>query len=126
LPENEFLYHATTVYASGGMLLSGDDLTTITPERLAILKKMIPPSGKSARFENEKFEVGTINFKDHTEYVIFNAGENPVARKIKLPPGKYILSNKWTDKEIGIFEKEYVINALQPHSAQLIVAKKIN
>jgi alpha-galactosidase len=126
LPENEFLYHATTVYASGGMLLSGDDLTTITPERLAILKKMIPPSGKSARFENEKFEVGTINFKDHTEYVIFNAGENPVARKIKLPPGKYILSNKWTDKEIGIFEKEYVIDALQPHSAQLIVAKKIN
>ncbi|WP_051692057.1 glycoside hydrolase family 36 protein [Pedobacter borealis] len=126
MPENEFLYHATTVYASGGMLLSGDDLTTIKPERLAILKKMIPPTGKSARFENEKFEVGIINFKDHIEYTVFNASDAPVSRKIKLPAGKYTLSNKWTGKEIGVFEKEYVINDLLPHSAQLIVAKKVN
>jgi len=126
LPENEFLYHATTVYASGGMLLSGDDLTMIKPERLAILKKMIPPTGKSARFEDEKFEVGTLNFKDRIEYVVFNASDAPVLRKVNLPAGKYTLSNKWTGKEIGVFEKEYVINNTLPHSAQIIIAKKIN
>lgn len=126
LPENEFLYHATTVYASGGMLLSGDDLTTITPKRLAILKKMIPPTGKSAKFENENFEVGTIDFHDRTEYVVFNGGDAPVNRRIKLPAGRYNLADKWTGKTIGVFEKEYVIDAMQAHSAQLIVAKKIN
>jgi len=124
LPENEFLYHATTVYASGGMLLSGDDLTTIKPERLAILKKMIPPVGKSARFENEKFEVGTINFKDHVEYVVFNASDAPVVRKIKLPAGKHVLSNKWTGEEIGVYEKEYIVKALPSRSALLIEVKK--
>ncbi len=39
VPENEFIFHATSVYATGGMLLSGDDLTKMTPEKLALLKK---------------------------------------------------------------------------------------
>ena len=29
LPEEEFRFHATAIYATGGMILSGDDLTTI-------------------------------------------------------------------------------------------------
>ena len=30
LPDNEFQFHATAIYASGGMILSGDDLTKIS------------------------------------------------------------------------------------------------
>ena len=119
LPENEFLYHAATVYASGGMLLSGDDLTTITDERLAILKKMIPPTGKSAKFENEKFEVGIINFSDRIEHVVFNAGDAPVKRKIKLSKGRHELKDKWTGKTLGVYEREFSIE-LAAHSALII------
>ena len=43
-------FHATTVHASGGMLLSGDDLPTLTPERVALLKKLIPPTGRGGAF----------------------------------------------------------------------------
>src|SRR6476661_6312877 len=35
LPEDEFRFHATAIYATGGMTLSGDDLTSIPADRLA-------------------------------------------------------------------------------------------
>src|SRR6185295_3580230 len=41
LPANEFEFHATAIYASGGMVLSGDDLTKIADERLVMLKKLL-------------------------------------------------------------------------------------
>lgn len=50
LPEEEFLFHATATYATGGMLLSGDDLTKMPPARLALLKKL-RPTGVAARFD---------------------------------------------------------------------------
>ena len=43
LPDDEFPFHATAVYASGGMVLSSDDLTKIAPDRLAMLRKLLPP-----------------------------------------------------------------------------------
>ncbi|WP_316793663.1 alpha-galactosidase [Pedobacter frigoris] len=119
LTENEFLYHAATVYASGGMLLSGDDLTKIKPARLDILKKLIPPTGVAARFENEKFEVGFIALKDHNEYVVFNAENAPVKRRIALSKGRHQLKDKWTGKVLGVFEKEYVMD-LPAHSALIV------
>ncbi|WP_295712648.1 glycoside hydrolase family 36 protein [Mucilaginibacter sp.] len=125
LSENEYLFHATTVYASGGMLLSGDDLTKITPARLKILKKLMPPTGTAARFKNEKFEIGITRLRNQTVYSVFNWGDMPVERRIKLPEGKYKLINKWTGEKLGVFEKEYVIKSLLPHSARLIICQKI-
>ena len=52
LPVNEFRFHATAIYASGGMVLSGDDLTQIPPDRLAMLKKLLPPTKTAAAFED--------------------------------------------------------------------------
>jgi alpha-galactosidase len=53
LTEDQFLFHATAVYATGGMLLSGDDLTAITPARLALLRKLSPPTRVAARFADD-------------------------------------------------------------------------
>ena len=53
LPENEFRFHATAIFASGGMILSGDDLTAIPPARLAMLRRLEPPTGVAARFDDE-------------------------------------------------------------------------
>jgi hypothetical protein len=44
-----------SIYASGGMLLNGDDLTQIPAQRLAMLEKFYPPTGKAAVFKNESF-----------------------------------------------------------------------
>jgi hypothetical protein len=53
LPMNEFLFHATGCYASGGMALSGDDLSKMPPNRMAILKKLVPPIGIAAELDDE-------------------------------------------------------------------------
>jgi alpha-galactosidase len=58
--EDEFLFHATLVYATGGMLLAGDDLRTysdLEKQRLGIL---YPPTGQAMRFASESFEVGRL------------------------------------------------------------------
>ena len=60
LPEDEYLFHATAVYASGGLALSGDDLTKISDERLAMLRKLVPPTGVAAEFEDDSLRVGVI------------------------------------------------------------------
>ncbi len=107
------------------MLLSGDDLTKITPARLEILKKLIPPTGIAARFENEAFTVGTITLPNQVVFAVFNWGEQAVERRIKLPKGTYRLVNKWTGEELGNFKEEYVIRSLPLHSALLIEAHKV-
>lgn len=125
LTENEYLFHAATIYASGGMLLSSDDLTKITPERLKILKKLIPPTGKAAKFENEKFEVGTTFLSNQLVFSVFNWDDQPTQRRVKLPAGKYQLVDKWTGNKIGIYEGEYLIKSMLPHTAQLIEATRL-
>ncbi|RQO79456.1 alpha-galactosidase [Pedobacter sp. KBW01] len=125
IPENEFLFHAASIYATGGLLLSGDDLPTISPEHLVILKKLIPPTGVAARFENEKFEVGNTTLKGETVYSVFNWSNTPVKRTVKLPAGKYRLTNKFTGKAIGVFQGEYVINDMAGRSGLLITATRV-
>lgn len=122
ISEDEFRFHATSIYASGGMILSGDDLTKITPEHAKILKKMLPPTGVAARFENENFEVGEIQLKDETVYAVFNPGDQAAKRVVKLK-GKVALTEKLTDADLGTHSGEYVIEAMPPHSGMLIIAK---
>ncbi len=41
LPESQYMFHSSLLYATGGALLSGDDITTLRPNRLTIFKKVI-------------------------------------------------------------------------------------
>jgi alpha-galactosidase len=72
LSENEFSFHATVIYASGGMILSGDDLTTITPARLAMLKKLQPPTGRAARFADAAMQVGLVDLPGGRAHCLLN------------------------------------------------------
>jgi len=108
-----------------GMLLSGDDLTKLPVEKVAILKKLIPPSGVAARFENENFEIGITPGKGGNVYSVFNWSESSAQRIIQLPAGKYRLTDKWTGKYLGTFQGRYIVQSLDPHSAMLIEAKQI-
>ena len=63
LSEETFRFHATAIYATGGMILSGDDLTKISAERLAMLRKLQPPTGQAARFADDSLRVGKIKFR---------------------------------------------------------------
>jgi alpha-galactosidase len=124
VPDHEYQFHATLIYATGGMLLSGDDLTKITPRRAAMLKKLVPPTGVCARFEDDRFEVGVTQLKDRQMISVFNWGDQHVQRNLQLPQRSQ-LTDHWTGEDLGVHEGEYLIRSLPPHSARLVVAKPL-
>ena len=121
LPLNEVVFHATTVHASGGMMLSGDDLPTLQPERVALLRKLIPPTGWAASFTDETLAVGRAPHGQGEFLYLFNWGDQPAERVVKLPR-KVSLKNYWTGESLGQHGGEYRVPALAPHTALLLEA----
>jgi alpha-galactosidase len=121
LPMNEVEFHATVLHATGGTVLSGDDLPTLTPERIAIMQKLIKPTGRTASFADELLTVGRTS-TDAGEYLyIFNWGDEPVERLVTLPH-EVNLKNYWTGELLGKHEGEYRVSSLAPHTAILLEA----
>ena len=124
VPDHEYQFHATLIYATGGMLLSGDDLTKITPRRAAMLRKLVPPTGVCARFEDDRFEVGVTHLKDRQMMAAFNWSDQPVARILTLSTRSH-LTDYWTGEDLGIHSGAYRIEGVAPRSARLIVARPV-
>ena len=72
LTDSECEFHATAIYASGGMVLSGDDLTTLPPARAAMLKKLLPPTGVAATFTDADLRLGSIELPEALMMCLFN------------------------------------------------------
>lgn len=107
LTEEEFRFHATSACASGGMMLSGDDLTAIPAARLEMLRKLLPPTGIGAVFDDPStLEVARIRLPSATRIAVFNRGET--ARIVAVPLGRgYEISEVWTSEKLGDHKGEY-------------------
>ena len=77
LTDAECQFHATAIYATGGMLLSGDDLTKIPEPRAAILRKLLPPTGVAARFTDADLRVGVVTLPGSQMLCLFNWDDTP-------------------------------------------------
>lgn len=122
LPANEFQFHATAIYASGGMILSGDDLTKIGAEKLAMLRKLQPPTGVAARFEDDSFRVGRIDLSRRRQVVaVFNWDDVP--RSLSFPLARRVrVTDFWSDAELGIYDRELSLD-MPPRSARLLICE---
>lgn len=120
LPANEIQFHATAIYASGGMVLSGDDLTKIPDERLAMLKKLLPPTAAAATFQDDSFRIGTIDHSGRRTICVFNWDESPLTVSVGLP-GSCRIHDFWSGEDLGRHAGQFVIRDLPPHSAKLLV-----
>ncbi|HEY8749625.1 MAG TPA: glycoside hydrolase family 36 protein [Tepidisphaeraceae bacterium] len=121
LTEAEYLFHATAVYASGGLILDGDDLPKITAPRRAMLEKLLPPAAVAAQFDDEKLEVGVTRLQNRLMYCVFNWAEAPADRFISLAkPTRF--KNYWTGEDLGVHEGQFKIATLAAHSAMLVEA----
>lgn len=125
LPENEFLFHAAATMATGGMLLSGDDLTKMTPPRVALLGKL-RPTGKAAAFDAE-FRVGRVKLPaggapGGRELVfVLNWSDGPADAEFTLErPAR--LRDYLTGEELGRRSGSVPIHALPGHSARVFEA----
>jgi alpha-galactosidase len=103
LPESDFLFHATAIFATGGMILSGDDLTGIPAERLAMLRKLEPPSGVAARFEDDSLRVGIVDTKDRRFVCLLNWDDTPQSFPVALPR-PFRVHDVWKNEDLGRFE----------------------
>jgi alpha-galactosidase len=152
LTPDEIQFHATTVYASGGMILSGDDLTQLPPDRLAMLEKLLPPTGVAAEFEQPDLvqgvirgvpspaspprPVGAASARPVTSVraaaspdamrtiAVFNWADAPAPINIKLG-GACALTDFWTGADLGRHDASYVISQMPPHSARLLVCRPV-
>ena len=77
LTDIECQFHATAIYATGGMVLSGDDLTKLPPARAAMLRKLLPPSGVAATFDDATLRVGVVTVPAARMMCFFNWDDRP-------------------------------------------------
>jgi alpha-galactosidase len=100
LTEEEIRFHATAIFASGGMVLSGDDLTQIGADRMAMLRALAPPTGASARFLDDSFRAGVVTLKDGAAVCFLNWDAE--ARVLSAPaPRAARVRELWTGEERG-------------------------
>ena len=123
LSEDEFRFHATAIYASGGMILSGDDLTKISTERLGMLKRLLPATGVAARFEDESMQVGMMELEDARAMAIFNWKNDRQSISIRLSEPFYI-TDFWSGESLGRQHGVFAIKDMPAHSARLLVCKR--
>jgi len=121
MPETEYRFHATAILASGGLVLSGDDLTTLPPARMAMLKKLLPPTGVAAEFEDESLKVGVVRMKDRVLVCVFNWSGAPDKFSVKLPRAGQV-TDLWSGhaygRQLGAMEV-----ALEPHEGTVLVVR---
>src|SRR5205085_2672682 len=119
LSDDEYRFHATAIYATGGMLLSGDDLPTLPPARLAMLRKLLPPTGVAAKFDDGTLRVGRVEVGGQLILCLFNWDDAPREVSCRLP-GACRVADVWGGEDLGRREGALALPALPPHSGRLL------
>lgn len=123
LSREEFLLQAAYALASGGMMLSGDRVRALTEESVKILEKLLPPSGKAARFD-EAYEVGWTEM-DGSERLLFlfNYGDKWKEYDIGLAAGEQVF-DFWSGDSVAVAKGRLKAD-LAPHSAGVYACRKL-
>ena len=118
---DELMFHAAYIFASGGMVLSGDKVMDFSNENLIILKKLISGIGKTVIFENISFEVGRFIDKDEEYVCVFN-WNNYANNYIIESNGKKKGVDYFTEIELNISEGKISVD-LPNHSGMVMKLK---
>ena len=122
LSDEEFQFHATAIYASGGMVLSGDDLTKLSPARTDMLRRLLPPTGVAAEFQNEDLRVGFIDLPDKRMVCLLNWDNEPATISFQLR-GSSRIKDYWSGMDLGRHQGVHEIKGMPPHSARLLACQ---
>ena len=104
------------------MVLSGDDLTKISPDRMAMLHKLLPPTGVAAEFVDDSLRVGVVKLPDRQMICLFNWDAARRSASVSLPR-EVRVTDYWSDQDLGSRKGQFVISDMPPHSARLFVCK---
>jgi alpha-galactosidase len=124
LTDEEFLFHATAVYATGGMVLAGDKMDEIPPERLEMLRKLLPPTGVAARFESDEFRIGVIELGGgRRDVCVLNWTEEAADFEVELR-GRMRVTDFWTGEDMGVHEGRLAVRGVAGHGARLLTCRR--
>jgi len=118
LTDRECEFHATAIYASGGMVLSGDDLTTLPPARAAMLRKLLPPTGVAATFADADLRVGSIALPEARMICLFNWDDAERSSEITVG-ARARVADFWSGAPLLPADGRLTI-AMAPRSARLL------
>jgi alpha-galactosidase len=123
LPEEEFRFHATAIYATGGMILSGDDLTTLDAARWEMLRKL-QPTAVAARFGDDSLSVGIIDLKNQRVACLLNWDDTPkeLSFSLKRP---HRMREIWTNEDRGRHEGGQVSLTVPAHGGRVVVCTPV-
>jgi alpha-galactosidase len=123
LTKNEFKLHVASIRASGGMVLSGDEMPQIQPNRFKVLAKLLTPTGKAMHFDRPGFPIGRVTLNPNQEEVaLFNWDDTPLTRSFATEAGSTI-TDFWTG-ESKKAEGTTATYEIPPRSAVLLEITK--
>jgi alpha-galactosidase len=118
LGDNEFSFHLAAIYASGGLLLSGDDLPHLPESRVDMLRKMSPPLGRAATFVDREMTVATHTPPPGSPLIFFNWGDQPAARSHPLP-ARATVKDFWTGEVVKTNGDLLRVEEMAPRPARI-------
>ena len=119
LSEDEFHFHAAAIYASGGMFLAGDDLPRLPAARLAMLRKLSPPTAQAAVFDPE-LRVGRARHNSRELIFFFNWNDAPESFEAQVPANATV-TDFWTGEAGAAQGGKIQIADVAPHAARILV-----
>jgi alpha-galactosidase len=100
------------------MVLSGDDLTRLPPDRAAMLRKLLPPTGVAATFDDQSLTVGTVRLPDARMMCLFNWDDASCTLSIPIGESSMVVDH-WTSEPLGRRSGTLSIE-MPPRSARLL------
>lgn len=85
---------------------------------LAMLKKLLPPTGVPAVFDDEPLRIGTVTLRGRRMFCLFNWGDQPTTLSVRLSRRSRV-TNVWTGASPGEMQNVRITN-MPAHSARLL------
>jgi alpha-galactosidase len=119
----------SAVALSGGMLFIGDDVSRVESDRLDMLARLIPPSGRAAVSSGPLVQSIPERLVLHQERCtvvgLANWSETPALRVLRiaeldLPPTIYHVVDLWTGEYLGHASDALDLGSVAPHGMRLL------
>ena len=122
LSPDEYNFHKTLLYATGGMVLSGDDLTKLSTRQRDVVRALADRPGIAADFSSYDLDVGRIDQGRRTVYALLNWSDEPQPSEILLAARSRV-QDLWSGADLGTHSDRFVVGRLAPHSGRLLAVE---
>lgn len=119
---DEFGFHAAYIIASGGMVLSGDDVCVLSQENLAMIRQALTTRNIAARFDDSSFRIGRVQEPDRELLCLFNWSDEPSTLEVALPKPVRI-EDFWSGENLGSFTGTLTLKDMAPHSGRVLIVR---